>query len=56
MNWQDLKGLKYYIASSVLLISFFVYSGITGWKWFNTTETQSARPAGRTGYIYRYHK
>jgi hypothetical protein len=55
---EDLKGLKYYIIYAILLISFFCYSVITGWKWFNPTKTEPTRssPTGRTGHIYRYHK
>jgi TRAP-type C4-dicarboxylate transport system permease small subunit len=56
MSLNDLKGLKYYIFYCVIVLGFFIYSGITGWKWFNPTRTESERPTGRTGHIYRYHK
>ena len=59
MNREDLKGLKYYIIYCFLLIAFFVYSGMTGWKWFNPTDSEANRPTSGTrgaGYIYRYHK
>ncbi|HEY0655864.1 MAG TPA: hypothetical protein VGD65_22165 [Chryseosolibacter sp.] len=58
MNWEDIKGLKFYLLYCLLLIGFFVYSGMTGWKWYNDTPTESERPAtsGRSGHIYRYHK
>lgn len=56
MNIDDLKGMKYFLLYSFTVIAFFVYSGMTGWKWFNATKTESTRPTGRTPYIYRYHK
>jgi hypothetical protein len=56
MNSDDLKGLKYYIIYSIVLICFFAYSGMTGWKWFNPTKTEPTRPTGRPGHVYRYHK
>jgi hypothetical protein len=56
MEIDDIKGMKYYLAFSAIVISFYVYSGLTGWKWFNPTKTESERPVGRSGHIYRYHK
>jgi hypothetical protein len=57
MNSDDLKGLKYYIIYAIVLIGFFVYSGITGWKWFNPTKTEPTRTTNRIPYINRaYHK
>lgn len=56
MNLDDIKGLRYYIIYCILLLSFFAYSGLTGWKWFNPTKTEPTRTHGRSGYLYRYHK
>lgn len=56
MDIDDLKGLRYFILYAVIVIGFFFYSGIVGWNWFNTTATESTRPTGRTGHVYRYHK
>jgi hypothetical protein len=56
MNLNQLKGLKYYFIYVFVLFSFFVYSGIIGWKWFNTTETHHTRSTYRTGHYLRYHK
>lgn len=57
MDSDDLKGLKYFILYSVVVIGFFVYSGMTGWKWFNPTDTEPTRSTTRSGYIPRvYHK
>jgi hypothetical protein len=58
MNTEDLKGLRYYILYSLLVVGFFVYSGMTGWKWFNPTKTEPERtPTSRSGgHVYRYHK
>lgn len=55
MHWNDIKGLKYYILYALLLVSFFAYSGMVGWKWFNSTQTEHTRTT-RTGSLYRYHK
>jgi hypothetical protein len=55
MHLDEIKGLKYYLILSVAAISFFVYSGLTGWLWFNPTKTEGGRPVGRSGYIYRYN-
>ena len=33
MDLDDLKGLKYYAIYCAVLIMFFIYSGMTGWKW-----------------------
>jgi hypothetical protein len=58
MNRKELYGLKYFIGYCVVVIGFFLYSGIVGYKWFNPTQTEPSRPAGgRGGHIYRsYHK
>ncbi len=60
MNLQELKGLKYYIAYAAIAVGAFAYSGFTGWKWFNPTQTEHTKSEGtRTGsrgHIYRYHK
>jgi hypothetical protein len=56
MDLEDIKGLKFYILYCFLLVAFFVYSGLTGLKWFNSTKTESERPVGRSGHVYRYHK
>ncbi|SHH97722.1 hypothetical protein SAMN04488109_6412 [Chryseolinea serpens] len=59
MNWDDFKGLKYYIAYAAVVIGFFVYSGATGWKWFNPTHTETEHNSGtghHVGRSYIYHK
>jgi hypothetical protein len=57
MDNEDLKGLKYYILYGIIVIGFFAYAGITGWKWFNPTTAEPTRSATRSGYIHRsYHK
>lgn len=57
MNIEDLKGLRYYMICCALFLSFYIYSGITGWKWFNPTKTEATRPVGgRPGHIYSHHK
>ena len=32
MDLDDLKGLKYYAIYCAVLIMFFIYYGMTGWK------------------------
>jgi hypothetical protein len=58
MNAEDFKGLRYYIIYSLVVVGFFVYSGMTGWMWFNPTSTEPERPATSRsgGHVYRYHK
>jgi hypothetical protein len=56
MNWEEIKSLKFFALYCLLLVSFFAYSSITGWKWFNPTKTEPSRPTGRVGHVYRYHK
>ena len=58
MDQDDIKGLKYYIIYCLALMAFFIFSGMTGWKWVNDTETEPTRSATSTrpGFIYRYHK
>jgi hypothetical protein len=60
MSIDDIKGLKYYILYCIVVLGFFVYSGMTGWKWYNSTTVESERTPGahpRGGsYPYRYHK
>ena len=60
MNLENLKGLKsYLLAYALVVIGFFTYSGMIGWKWFNPTKTEKERSGGHhtTGGRYlRYHK
>ena len=59
MNWNEFKGLKYYIAYATVVIGLFVYSGMTGWKWFNPTATTHEKSTGvrhHVGRGYVYHK
>ena len=57
MDINEIKGLKYYIAYAVLVVGFFIYSGIVGLKWFNPTSVEHERTGGRhIGRSYIYHK
>lgn len=59
MSWEEFKGLKYYIAYAAVILGFFVYSGMVGWKWFNPTSTTHERSGGgthHTGRGYVHHK
>ncbi len=43
MNLKDIKGLKYYLAYTCVAISAFAYSGMSGYKWIGSTETEEER-------------
>jgi hypothetical protein len=47
MKRQDLFGLKYFIAFGLVVIGFYVYSAMVGWKWFNPTSTEKNEPTKR---------
>lgn len=59
MNLDDFKGLKYYIGYAAVVMGFFIYSGMVGWKWFNPTHTEKEHNNGTHrvgGRSYMYHK
>jgi len=59
MDARKLMGLKYYILYCGMCLGIFIYSGMTGWNWFNSkhTETERSATSHRSGgRIYRYHK
>jgi hypothetical protein len=54
---DELKGLRYYIISAILLLSLFIYSDIIGWNWFNDTSTEQTRMHRvHSNGRYFYHK
>jgi hypothetical protein len=55
MNLKDIKGLKYYLAYTCVAISAFAYSGMSGYKWIGSTETEEERPTG-TSHGPRLHR
>lgn len=55
MKKEDLFGLKYYIASSLLILGFFAYSSMIGYKWFNPTKTEPRSSGARGVHGYRYY-
>ncbi len=44
MNWKELGSLKYFVAFIAIVIGFYIYSGIIGWKWLGSTSTEKSRP------------
>ena len=59
MDWNEWKGLKYYIMYTIIILGFFVYSGLVGWRWFNPTQTtheKSGTGGSRIHRGYYYHK
>jgi hypothetical protein len=57
MNQKDIYALRYFIFFAFLLLSFYTYSGIIGWKWMGTTPTEKAARNSDGTYRYRYfHK
>lgn len=57
MNKKELFALKYYIGFCIAVLAFYVYSGLTGYRWFNPTKTEPGehRPRTGTGAYYRYY-
>jgi hypothetical protein len=57
---DELYALRYYFGFVLVLVSFYVYSGVTGWKWVGGEKTEKEKPEGGThgGRYYRhyYHK
>jgi hypothetical protein len=51
-----LKGLKWYLAFLVMVLSFFLYSQAIGWKWLGATHTTPPAGEQQRGYRYFYHK
>lgn len=57
MNLKELKALRYYLAFVFLVVSFYVYSGVVGWKWIGATSTETNTTENQGGSRYRYfHK
>lgn len=55
MSWNELKGLKYYLGFTALVVSFYIYSNMVGWRWLNPTKTTHEQGASRghsRGYFY----
>ncbi|NOS93477.1 MAG: hypothetical protein HOP30_16270 [Cyclobacteriaceae bacterium] len=56
MQWNDFKGLKWYLLFAAIVISFHAYSLAIGWKWINTTHKETTHNGtGQHGYRF-YHK
>jgi hypothetical protein len=54
---NELYALRYYLIFAGVVFAFFLYSGITGWKWIGATTTQKTSEKSNSGYRYRYfHK
>jgi hypothetical protein len=59
MNWNEIRGLKYFIAYAAIVIGGFAYSSVVGWKWWNSTQTTQEKNEGdgsHHGGRYFYHK
>jgi hypothetical protein len=57
MNFKDIRGLKYYLMYATILLLFFAYSGMTGWRWFHSTATETTKGTRHIrGAHYMYHK
>lgn len=57
MKSKDLFALRYFIVFALLMLSFYAYSGIKGWKWIGATKTEKAERNSDGTYRYRYfHK
>ncbi len=51
----DLKGLKYYLGFCAVILSIYVYSLITGWRFLSYGETSHNKSTSKTTRIY-HHK
>ena len=57
MNWKELGSLKYFVSFIAIVIGFYIYSGIIGWKWLGSTSTEKSRPNKDGTHTQRYfHK
>jgi hypothetical protein len=61
MDWNEIRGLKYYIAYATLIIGLFIYSNAVGWNWLGSTSVAHEKGSGHTGthrggVRYFYHK
>jgi hypothetical protein len=52
MEWKNFKGLTWYLAFCLAVISFYGYSQVVGWKWINTTKKETNK---RDHNTYRYY-
>ena len=43
---QDLKGLKYYLGFSTILILIYLYSMFTGWRFMSFGESSHSKERG----------
>jgi hypothetical protein len=55
MDKKDLYALRYYIGFGVIVIGFYMYSAITGYRWFNPTQTEPTRSGGRAVHGTRFY-
>jgi hypothetical protein len=55
MTQKDLYGLRYFLALALMLIGFYVYSGVTGLKWVGGTKTEKEKHQPRHGTYPRYY-
>ena len=39
MNMKQISALKYYVGFALMVIVFYVYSGVVGWNWFGSATT-----------------
>lgn len=56
MNLKEINSLKYFILLALVIISFYVYSGITGWKWLGATSTETEKPEQQQHQNRYFHK
>ncbi|MEI9918581.1 MAG: hypothetical protein WDO14_07240 [Bacteroidota bacterium] len=62
MSWDNFKGLRWYMVTVLMALSFFAYSQSIGWLWVGSTKTKP--PADQVGgargthggYRYLHHK
>ena len=59
MNWNEIRGLKYFILYALIIMSGYAYANSVGWKLWNatpTTQEKSETHGPHHGPNYFYHK
>lgn len=53
---EDIYSLKYFIGFAAVAICFFVYSGVTGWKWVGGVKTEKEKTNSTSNRGVRYYR
>lgn len=53
---EDLKGLKYYLTFTVIILGIYLYSMITGWRFMSFNESSHTKDAKGIRTRTYFHK